>query len=193
MKRIIPWIALALSPILLAACSTLQSPTFSKQKVTVQVNGKAKQGIQWRVESQVPTSADSLIQEMHVLSFWTAMLRPKVILQPTSDPIWIKPGRTDTFKLTVNRIIPFGKHMIYWESFDPKLGTLQTREYGGYVKVWDNQIQIKSLNDSTSILSDQLVLHGGVLTGLTALWAKGVLRRRHQNMTTYFKIKSSIK
>ena len=100
-------------------------------------------------------------------------------------------GEAVDYKLKINRVIPFGKHYILWETLNSSTKTIQTRENGGYVKVWDNKIEIIEVNDSVCILEDQLLVYGGILTGPTSIWAKDVINQRHKNIQKYFSNKEA--
>ena len=171
----------------LTGCSINKTSIYNNEKVAIQLeDGKTKRAFKITFKTTLNASAKEVWEELMKYSFWTDMLNPKAILKFKTKKERIIQGAKDECKLTVNTFIPFGKHYIFWETIDSANKTIQTRENGGYVKMWDNNLKVIALTDSTSTINDQLIIWGGLLTKPTAIWAKDVLKNRHNQFKNKF-------
>lgn len=170
-------------------CAVNNFSQVSKTKTSALVGGSYKKAAKIELRTVLNSPADIVWSKIKDDSLWVAMLKPKVILKQRDSLPEVVEQTMNSYDLSINRFIPFGKHHILWEKIDNETRVIQTRENGGFVQVWDNRIVVLELNDSTSILVDELILHGGFLTGLTAVWAKDVLKKRHKNIRNFFSIK----
>lgn len=172
------------------SCTNSKNTQYTRSKTQITLpNGKVKKAIKLTLETTIDTSTEEIWNQFSTYPFWIETMKPKVILKPSFQKTKIIPHTKDKFQLTIHHVIPFGKHYIHWKTVDSKTKTIVTNEYGGYVKVWNNTITITSIKDSKCILTDQLLLRGGVLTSPTATWAKSVLRNRHKRIAKHFKTK----
>lgn len=169
-----------------SSCSVGKYSELSVEQTTlINAKGKERKAKRITISTVLPQSADSIWSDYQDSRFVNNISQPYGKLKPRKQyqvpKRWVE-QQTDSFKLIIHGFIPFGSHNVYWESIDSAALSMQTRERGGFVHVWDNSIVLSPLSDSTTRYTDTLVVEAGVLTGFTTLWAKGFYRFRHRSL-----------
>lgn len=172
--------------LLFFGCTSNKWVSVTSEKIYIKnVKGKTKKARKLTFVSTLPHNADTLFREYLESSFMMKISKPKGILKPKKHyqiPKQWSEAQTDSFNLKVQGFVPMGSHFIYWERIDKENLTIQTREKGGFVKVWDCYLKIIPLSDSTCLYRDEIIIRAGILTGFTSLWARDFYKFRHKNL-----------
>lgn len=116
--------------------------------------------------------------------------KPQAILKPIRHneiPMYWPLGKGQAFRFTMNGFIPFGKHHITYESIDSTNLSMQTREHGVGVPVWDNFTEFIPISDSTCTLREELVISAGALNAYVVAYAIDLFEGRHKRLKEYLR------
>jgi hypothetical protein len=172
---------------ILQGCTINKNVVVSKEKVKIESNNRKKTGQKLTFESKLDCSCQEIWDAYQLPEFMIRISNPKGKLKPKYKykvpKKWLE-AKTDSFNLSIS-FMPIGSHFIYWEKIDKDKFIIQTREKGGFVNTWDNRIELIPTSDTTCIYRDELVIHAGILTKLTAIWATEFYKFRHKNLKKY--------
>ncbi|GEC77669.1 hypothetical protein [Flavobacterium aquatile] len=151
------------------------------EKVKIDYKGKKVTADKLTITSEIPIDIDTAWSKVQTSALLNFVTKGKVRFKPTGGEfpkIW-KEGNTVTTKMLVYGCIPFGGlHSLYFEKIDDKNKILKTQEWDDAAKVWNHKITLKKITDFTIMYEDEIVIYGGILTGLITWWAKSFYRHR---------------
>lgn len=131
--------------------------------------------VQSSVFQATPQQVFSLVSKISTLKFIAKpLLYFPFITQPESDE-W-QPNLRYHMKLRVFGVLPFGKHQISFEKFEPTI--IISNESGSMISIWKHYITIHAINDSQVLYSDIVEIKAGVLTPI--IWTFARLFYRHR-------------
>jgi len=161
----------------------------SREKVEVKnEHGKNRKGRKLLFTSSLNFSAREAFMTYSTPSTFLEISKPQAILKPAKNnevPSSWPLAHSHAFRFTMNGFIPFGKHHILYESIDTTNLTMQSREHGIGVPVWDNFTEFIPLSDSTCILREELVISAGALNGYVVAYAIDLFEGRHKRLQAY--------
>ena len=68
-------------------------------------------------------------------------------------------------------VLPFSRHHLHIARIDDSTRVLSSREHGGIVRVWNHDIEVTALDDSSCGYRDRIEIKAGLLTPVIALYA----------------------
>ena len=173
-----------MGPFGLCARTVNKNVIVTGEKVEIQNDGgKTKKGRKLTFESELNGTAKQIWNAYRNPDFMNEISGPKGSLRPKKGygiaQRWIE-KKTDSFNLTVQRLVPVGSHFIPWEKMDEKGFLIQTVEKAGFVRVWNNKMAFEPMPRSTCVYRDELVVHAGILMGFAVIWAIDFYRYWHK-------------
>jgi hypothetical protein len=67
--------------------------------------------------------------------------------------------------------IPFSQHHLHVAAIDEISRVLSSREHGGFIKVWNHDIEVTAVDDSSCRYRDRIEIRAGLLTPVIVLYA----------------------
>ena len=67
--------------------------------------------------------------------------------------------------------IPFSRHHLHVATIDETSRVLSSREHGGFIKVWNHDIEVTAVDDSSCRYRDRIEIRAGFMTPLIVLYA----------------------
>lgn len=83
-------------------------------------------------------------------------------------------------KLYLLNFIPLGRHTIELTKIDPATRTIESRESGQLIRVWNHTISFQPTAPGTIIYTDQIEIQAGFLTAVIWLFAQLFYRYRQR-------------
>ena len=96
------------------------------------------------------------------------LLRMPVIRE--RDDEW-REGETIVGWVFLFGVLPFSRHHLHIARIDDSTRVLSSREHGGIVRVWNHDIEVTALDDSSCGYRDRIEIKAGLLTPVIALYA----------------------
>ena len=94
--------------------------------------------------------------------------------------IW-KQGSVAKTMMYLYGVIPFGGvHTLIIEKIDHENKVIQSKEWDDSAKVWNHRISMKKLSDFSIHYEDEIIIYGGLLTGIISIWAKLFYKHRQK-------------
>lgn len=136
-----------------------------------------------RVTSSLPIDLDSAWEKVQTSDLLVFITKGRVKFKPTGGEfpkIW-KEGSVVTTKMLVYGFIPFGGlHTLKFEKKDQKNKVLQTKEWDKGAKIWNHTISLKKKDEKSVEYTDEVIIYGGILTGIISFWARSFYKYRQK-------------
>lgn len=147
----------------------------SIDSLNITYNGKTVSARKLTVSSMIPLDIDTVWHKVKTSAVLVFVARGMVTFQPSDGKfpdVW-QEGTTVSTRMRLYGIIPMGGlHSLHFESVDNEHFVLQTRESDASAKVWDHRISLKANGNDSTFYQDEIIIYGGVLTGLITFWAR---------------------
>lgn len=88
-------------------------------------------------------------------------------------------GETISVDITTLKIFKFTGYQMFFEHLDTEACVLQSREKGGFVKMWDHNLSIQQVG-KMAIWTDDVTIDAGLVTPIIARFAAYMYSRRHK-------------
>jgi hypothetical protein len=134
------------------------------------------------IQSYFPYQREHIWAKIQYTSSLQYICRPWLSFRPRAGhalPAKWQAGDTAKLSLTAYGIFPLGKHDIHLELIDAERYTIQSRERGRIVSIWDHLITLEAAGTGT-IYTDEVVVYAGRLSGFVAWWATHLYRHRQR-------------
>lgn len=76
--------------------------------------------------------------------------------------------------------LPFSRHHLHVASIDESTRTLSSREFGGVIKTWNHDIEIKPIDAKTCRYRDRIEIEAGIMTPVIVVYARWFYRMRQR-------------
>ena len=76
--------------------------------------------------------------------------------------------------------LPFSRHHLHVASIDESTRTLSSREFGGVIKTWNHDIEIKPIDAKTCRYRDRIEIEAGIMTSVIVVYARWFYRMRQR-------------
>ncbi|PKN88964.1 MAG: hypothetical protein CVU51_02610 [Deltaproteobacteria bacterium HGW-Deltaproteobacteria-1] len=153
------------------------------EKIKINYKGKKVTAHKLIVSSEIPIDINTAWEKVQTSALLEFVIKGKLKFKPAGGSfpeIW-KQGSTVKARMNLYGVIPFGGvHTLVVEEIDNKNKVIQSREWDDFAKVWDHRISLKKLSDSDVHYEDEIIIYGGLLTGLISLWAKSFYKHRQR-------------
>ncbi len=133
--------------------------------------------------SVIPIDIDTAWEKVKTSSLLVFIAKGKIKFKPADGrfPECWKENETIATKMFLYGLIPFGGlHTIRFEKIDNENRCMQTSEQNGVTKVWRHAISMKKISDHSIFYTDEIIIYGGILTGIITWWAKHFFKHRQQ-------------
>ena len=77
-------------------------------------------------------------------------------------------------------VLPFARHHIHVAKIDEASRVLSSRERGGLVRVWNHDIEVIAINESSCLYQDRIEIDAGMMTPFVAAYAHWFYRMRQR-------------
>jgi hypothetical protein len=67
--------------------------------------------------------------------------------------------------------VPFSRHHLHVERIDETSRVLSSREYGGLIRVWNHDINVTPVDESSCLYRDHIEIRAGLFTPVVVLYA----------------------
>jgi hypothetical protein len=161
----------------------IPQPKAKIEKMQLNFQGREVKGRKLTVSSQIPIPIEQaweLVQTPALLAF---VAKGRVRFKPVAGDLPAKWAQGDTVsvKMRLYGLLPFGgTHHLFVASVNPTNYTIQTREWDRAAKVWNHRISMQSAGEGAIWYQDEIIVYGGVLTGLIARWARSFYQHRQK-------------
>jgi hypothetical protein len=90
-------------------------------------------------------------------------------------------GPTYRLKMRIFGFLPFGGiHHLYVDRMEESTYEIATREWDRAAKVWNHTIKLQALSPTRIHYTDEIIIYGGILTGLVTAFAKYFYQHRQR-------------
>lgn len=153
------------------------------EKIKIAFEGKEVTAHRLTVSSEIPINIDTAWAKVQTSAMLEFVAKGKLAFQPLEGEfpeIW-EEGASVKTTMNVYGIIPFGGiHTLTVEKIDQENKVIQSKEWDDCAKVWKHKISMKKLSDKSIHYEDEIVIYGGMLTGLISWWAKSFYEHRQR-------------
>lgn len=121
---------------------------------------------------------------------WSAVKTPAAFRKVTRGLLWFpvighrdddwQEGETVIGWVFLFGFIPFSKHRLRVEGIDDQARTLSSEETGGLLKLWNHDIVVTAINETTCRYRDRIEIDAGVVTPIVVWYAKWFYRMRQR-------------
>ncbi len=153
------------------------------EKAIAPYNGKVVIANKVIVTSDIPMDIDMAWNKLKTSTLLEFVAKGKVTFKPEDGqfPEMWEEGSTINTSLLLYGFIPFGgTHTLYFEKIDDINKEIRTRESDRGAKLWNHTMTMKKLTDHTTQYKDEILIFGGMMTGIISRWAKSYYIHRHQ-------------
>lgn len=153
------------------------------EKLKIDYKGNEVTGRRLTVSSEMLINSDTAWEKLQKSALLEFVCKPKVIFKPIGGqfPNTWKELDTVSTKMLIFGFIPFGgTHFLYFEKIDAVNKILQTKEWDNAAKIWNHKISLKTLTNNSICYKDEIVIYGGILTGIITTWAKSFYKYRQK-------------
>lgn len=183
MKRIKCIIFTLLATLVVISCKANKNMTTKIEKIKIDYQGKQVTARKLTVTSEIAIDIDTAWSKVKTSALLNFVAYGKVKFKPTGGQfpeLWQEKDTVST-KMLVYGFVPFGGvHSLYFEKIDEENKILQTKEWDNSAKVWNHKITLKKITNKTIMYEDEIVIYGGILTGLITNWAKSFYKHRQK-------------
>ncbi len=153
------------------------------EKIKIDYKGNEVVGHKLTVASEMSINSDIAWEKLQKSELLEFVCKPKVKFKPIGGhfPNSWKELETVSTKMLIFGFFPFGGiHTIYFEKIDAVNKILQTKEWDDAAKIWNHKISLKTLTNNSIYYEDEIVIYGGILTGIITAWAKSFYKFRQK-------------
>lgn len=153
------------------------------EKIKIDYKGKIVTAHKLTVSSEIPIDINTAWEKVQTSALLEFVIKGKLKFKPEGGyfpEIW-KQGSTVKARMNFYAVIPFGGvHTLTVEKIDNKNNVIQSKEWDDFAKVWNHRISLRKLCDSDIHYEDEIIIYGGLLTGIISLWAKSFYKHRQR-------------
>ncbi len=154
------------------------------EKVYIEYNGHSVRARRLTVSSIIPIKIDKAwenLQTPKLLQFVAkGMITFKSINEEGFPHKWEK-GKTYGVKMRIFGIIPFGgTHFINIAEINSSNYRISTKEWDSSAKVWNHNVQMKTIGNDSIQYVDSIEIYGGFMTGFITAFAKYFYKHRQK-------------
>lgn len=153
------------------------------EKIKIRFGNKEVSARKLTVSSEIPLNIESgweKITKSATLEFVAAGVIKFHPLDGQFPEIW-KEGEIVKTKMTAYGFIPLlDVHSLSFEKIDEENKIIETKEKDNVAKVWDHKMSLKPISDNSFYYEDEVILYGGMMTGVLTWWAKTFYEHRHK-------------
>lgn len=153
------------------------------EKIRTQYQGKEVTAHKLTVSSEIPIDIDTAWAKVQTSALLEFVAKGKLTFKPLDGrfpEIW-KEGETVKTAMYAYGVLPLGGvHTLIIEKIDRENKVIQSREGDRFAKVWNHKISMKKLGDAMIHYEDEIIIYGGLLTGLISRWAKSFYKHRQR-------------
>lgn len=153
------------------------------EKIKINYKGKEVIADKLTVTSEIPMDIEAAWEKVQTSALLEFVAKGKLTFQPLEGEfpeIW-EEGASVKTTMNVYGVIPFGGiHTLTVEKIDGKNKVIQSKEWDNCAKVWNHKISMKKLSEKSIYYEDEIVIYGGLLTGLISWWAKSFYMHRQR-------------
>lgn len=153
------------------------------EKIKIDYKGREVTAHKLTVSSQIPVNINTAWEKVQTSALLEFVAKGKLRFKPLDDKfpeIW-KQGSPVKTMMYLYGVIPFGGvHTLIIEKIDHKNKVIQSKEWDDSAKVWNHRISMKKLGDSSIHYEDEIIIYGGLLTGIISLWARSFYKHRQK-------------
>lgn len=153
------------------------------EKIKIHFEGKGVTAHRLTVSSDIPINIDTAWAKVQTSALLEFVAKGKLKFKPLEGEfpeIW-KEGASVKTAMNVYGLIPFGGiHTLTVEKIDHANKVIQSKEWDDCAKVWNHKISMKKLSHTSIRYEDEIVIYGGILTGLISWWAKSFYEHRQR-------------
>ena len=77
-------------------------------------------------------------------------------------------------------LLPFSRHHLRIARIDDSTRTLSSREFGGLIRVWNHDIEVIAINESSCLYQDRIEIDAGMMTPIVVAYAHWFYRMRQR-------------
>jgi hypothetical protein len=152
-------------------------------KMKINYRGKDVTARRLTVSSDIPININTAWEKVQTSALLEFVAKGKLRFKPLDGKfpeIW-KQGATVKTAMYAYGIIPLGGvHTLYMEKIDGENKVIQSKEWDSFASVWNHKISMKRTGDGSIRYEDEIIIYGGLWTGLISLWAKSFYRHRQK-------------
>ncbi len=138
------------------------------------------------VTSKFPASLEIIWEKLQKLETLQQIAKPYATFNPicSTDLIW-QEGNISQLKLKLFGFIPMGIHTIKVIQINKKDQIIYTNESNKSVPVWNHQITLSKIDESTTQYTDLVEINAGWKTSFVYIWSKFFINTGNANGSTY--------
>jgi len=153
------------------------------EKIKINYNGEKVTAHKLTVSSEIPIDINAAWKKVQTSALLEFVTKGKLKFKPEEGSfpeIW-KQGTIVKTRMNLYAVIPFGGvHTLAFEKIDNKNKVIQSKEWDDFAKVWNHKISLRKLSDSDIYYEDEIIIYGGLLTGIISSWAKSFYKHRQR-------------
>jgi hypothetical protein len=153
------------------------------EKIKIDYMGEKVTAHKLTVSSEIPIDINTAWEKVQTSSLWEFVIKGKIKFRPVGDyfPERWEQGTTVKVRMILYGVIPFGGvHTLFFEKVDGENKVIQTREWDDSAKVWNHKISLTKISDSDIYYEDDIIIYGGLITGVISSWAKSFYKHRQK-------------
>ena len=153
------------------------------EKIKINYQGKEVTAHKLTVSSDIPMDINTAWEKVQTSALFEFITKGKLTFQPLDGEfpeVW-KQGSTVKTSMYAYGFIPLVViHTLMFETIDGKNKVIQSKEWDDFAKVWNHRISMRKLSDQSIHYEDEIIIYGGMLTGLISWWAKSFYKHRQR-------------
>jgi hypothetical protein len=131
---------------------------------------------------ELPCSAEQAWKAIECPRHLQQMSRPVLKLTPEDgSPEIFHAGATIHVSLALFGLLPWGRHSITFEKFDPQTKAFETREEGGPIRVWEHVFKVQPLGAQRCQCTDDIFFEAGWFNSFLWLYGQLLYRWRYRS------------
>jgi hypothetical protein len=83
--------------------------------------------------------------------------------------------------------LPFSRHHLHIARINESTRTLSSREFGGLIRVWNHDIEVTAIHESSCLYQDRIEIDAGMMTPIVVAYARWFYRMRQRRWRAFAK------
>jgi len=153
------------------------------EKIKIDYKGEKVTAHKLTVSSEIPMDINTAWEKVQTSALLEYVIKGKLKFKPEggSFPKRWEQGSTVKAGMKFYEFIPLGGvHTLVVEKIDSKNKVIQSKEWDDFAKVWNHKISLRKLGESSIHYEDEIIIYGGLLTGIISSWAKSFYKHRQR-------------
>lgn len=158
-------------------------PQATVEKVSVGYQGRIVKANKLTVRSEINITLDQAWEYVQSPRLLEYVAKGIIRFKPLDDrfPDRWQEGQTYRARMRIFGFIPLGgPHHFFIQDIDHESRMISSKEWDKAAKIWNHEVRMESIDETTILYEDSIVIFGGIKTGFITAFAKLFYKHRQK-------------